>query len=131
MKKLLGILALVLLFNVAALAEDKTFYGAWWQSAPRAQLFAGQLEVVLSDVGNVAGVGNVTVYAWDDTGAMFEWTYLWTAAANGKTITFTTLGVTPGTVVWKGKFNRITGNLTGSWKNNLAKGKFQATAKLF
>ena len=129
MKKLLAVLTLTFALSLVSHADDKTFFGAYWTTAPKAKLYAGPMEVTLYDVGNVAGIGTVVVKASDDEGFNYEWEYMWTLSRNKKVITFTTLDM--GEVVWRGSLNIVTGNLVGSFRGPLGRGRFQATPKLF
>lgn len=142
MKKLLSTcLALTLFTLVCHAAEYEFFYGMWhatWTASPGTAKEAGELRAWLNNFPNAADFGSIDIDGTvgkgvDQQGQFTMTTYhfhgTWTRSpVNRNIVNIVVPAVLPGDTSFKGKFNVVSGALTGTYVVlGLERGKFQMT----
>lgn len=129
MKKFACLLALLVTLTASAV-EDQFFYGAWFSTyvaAHGAPKDAGAITIAFFDLGNVAGIGSVVIEATQNADDTYSWQGMWETTRNPNIIRFTIPKVLPGDTSWTGLLRITAGQLTGTYRNPLYRGKFQMT----
>jgi len=128
MKRILAVL--LLSCCLAASAADQTYFGAWFATSLKtkgAAKDAGTLFINVNDVGNEGGVGTLGLTATQNINQDLSFSGTWERTKRTHILKFTADQVGGFHTTWTGTINLVTGRCSGTYKNDVSKGRFQTT----